>query len=83
MTIGSRPQQLQTFGTVPERYDVNWYSAFLAQLTRRLGLLSGPFTVQPQLLLQSPDGTIWKITVNNSGVVSGVVATRGDVQPPV
>jgi hypothetical protein len=56
--------------------------AMIAQLTRKLGLLAGPYTIQPQLLLQSPAGTVWQITVSDTGVISASVATHG-VQPPV
>lgn len=82
MTIrGSNPSS-PSFGAAPQQYSQAWASALMAQLSRKLGLLAGPYTVQPQLLLQSPDGTVWQITVSNAGVVSAAVATQG-IQPPV
>lgn len=83
MTAGSKPLPLQAFGIPPQQYDAQWYSSFFAQLTRRLGLLSGPYTIQPQLLLQSPNGTVYQVTVDNSGNISATLATRGNVQPPI
>lgn len=78
---GSNPPA-PNFGAAPQQYSQHWASSLTAHLSRRLGQLAGPYTVQPQLLLQSPDGTVWQITVSNAGVVSAAVATHG-VQPPV
>lgn len=78
---GSQPPA-PSFGAAPQQYNQQWASALLAQLSRRFGLLAGPYTVQPQLLLQSPDGTVWQITVDDTGVISAAVATHG-IQPPV
>ena len=83
MTINSKTLPLQNFGIPPQQYDAQWYSSFFAQLTRRLGLLSGPYTIQPQLLLQSPNGTVYQVTVSDTGVLTAAVATRGNVQPPI
>lgn len=83
MTIPGRPSAAPSFGAPPERYDRGWMSAFTAQLTRRFGLLAGPYTIQPQLLLQSPDGTVWQITVSNAGAITAAVATHGATVPPV
>lgn len=79
----NRPAQGTTFGAAPSSYNQSWQSAFLAQLTRKLGLLAGPYTIQPQIFLQSPNGTVYQVTVDNSGVISATVATRGSIHPPV
>lgn len=78
----TKPSPLPSFGTVPVKYDGAWFSAFTAQLSRRLGLLSGPYTVQPQLLLQSPNGTVYQVTVSNAGVLTTAVAAT-DVPSPI
>ena len=78
----TKPTPMPSFGTVPVRYDGAWFSAFTAQLSRRLGLLAGPYTVQPQLLLQAPNGTVYQITVNNSGALTTAVANT-DAPSPV
>jgi hypothetical protein len=84
MTTNIKPVAIQSFGAVPVKYDGAWYSLFVAQVARRLNLLSGPYTVQPQLLLQSPDGKAWKITISNSGVLNTPEEVqRGDVLPPI
>lgn len=83
MTTNSKPLPLQAFGIPPQQYDAQWYSSFFAQLTRRLGLLGGPYTIQPQLLLQSPNGTVYQITVSDTGTLTTAVATRSNVQPPI
>lgn len=82
MTIQGTPSPPPQFSAAPSAYNQPWQSAFLAQLSRRLGLLAGPYTIQPQLLLQSPDGTVWQVTVDNTGILTTAVATRG-IQPPV
>ena len=83
MTTATKPSPLPAFGAPPVKYDVGWYSAFIAQLTRKLGLLAGPNTIQPQLLLQSPNGTVYQITVSDTGTISAAVATRGTIHPPI
>jgi len=79
----SVPLPQPSFGTVPRQYDPTYFSAFMSLLSRRLSLLAGPNIVQQQLLLQAPNGTVYQVTVNNSGVITTTVATRGDVQPPI
>jgi hypothetical protein len=71
-----------SFGAAPQQYNQQWAASLTAQLARRLGLLAGPYTIQPQLLLQSPDGTVWQVTVSNAGAITATVATHG-IQPPV
>jgi hypothetical protein len=82
MTV-SKPLPQPSFGIVPRQYDATYYSAFMSLLSRRLSLLAGPNTVQQQILLQAPDGTVYEVTVNNSGVLTTAVATRGTIQPPI
>lgn len=79
----SVPLPQPSFGTVPRQYDATYFSSFMSLLSRRLSLLAGPNIVQQQILLQAPDGKVWQITVNNSGVLTPVLATRGTVQPPI
>lgn len=82
MTIRGTQPPAPSFGAPPQQYTQQWASALLAQLSRKLGLLAGPNTIQPQLLLQSPDGTVWQVTVSNAGAISAAIATHG-IQPPV
>lgn len=82
MTV-NRPPQTASFGAAPSKYDQGWQSSFLAQLSRRLGLLAGPYTIQPQIFLQSPNGTVYQVTVDNTGTLSAAVASRGSIHPPV
>lgn len=82
MTISPRPVPAPSFGTPPDRYDGSWFSAFLALLTRRMALLAGPNTIQPQIMLQSPNGTVFVVTVSDTGTLTTTVATRGTVPPP-
>lgn len=81
MTSG-KPLPLPTFGAAPKQYDQLWQSTFLSLLTRRLSLLAGPNTIQPQILLQSPNGTVYAVTVKDDGTLERTIATRGTVQPP-
>lgn len=83
MAIKGNQSPAPSFGAAPQQYSQSWASALTAQLSRRLGLLAGPYTVQPQLLLQSPDGTVWQITVDNAGVVTAAPASHGTIIPPV
>ena len=79
----SVPLPQPSFGVVPRQYDPSYFSSFMSLLSRRLSLLAGPNIVQQQILLQAPNGTVYEVTVNNAGVISTTVATRGDVQPPI
>lgn len=76
------PPPISSFGSVPPKYDAGWFSAFTAQISRRLGLLAGPYTVQPQLLLQAPNGKVYQVTVDDSGMLSTSVANT-DTPPPL
>ena len=83
MTTNTKPAAPVVFSPAPSGYNQQWTSSFLAALQRKLGLLAGPYTIQPQLLLQSSDGTVWQVTVDNAGVISAAVATRGQIVPPL
>lgn len=83
MTTVNRPAAPVAFSPAPSSYNQQWQSTFNAQLQRRIGLLAGPYTIQPQLLLQSPDGTVWQVTVSNAGALTVAQATHGSISPPV
>jgi hypothetical protein len=82
MTIRGIQTPQPSFGSAPQQYSQQWAAALLAQLARRLGLLAGPYTVQPQLLLQSPDGTVWQVTVSNAGAITAAVASPSQEERP-
>jgi hypothetical protein len=79
----TKPTPLPSFGVVPRAYDPGYFTAFMSQLARKLSTLAGPNIVQQQILLQAPNGTVYEVTINNSGVLTQTVATRGTVQPPI
>lgn len=83
-TPANRPLPLPTFGNAPQQYDQQWMSALLAALSRKIGLLAGPNTIQQQILLQSPDGTVYAVTVDNTGTLVRTVVDRSNphIQPP-
>lgn len=83
MTTSTKPTPLPSFGIVPNEYDSRWYSAFVAQISRRISLLAGPYTIQPQLLLQAPNGSVYKVVVDNSGNLSATAVARGDIPAPL
>lgn len=83
MTTSTKPIPLPSFGIVPKEYDSAWYSAFVAQLSRRISLLAGPYTIQPQLLLQAPNGSVFKVVVDNSGNLTAQAVARGDIPAPL
>lgn len=83
MTTATKPTPLPSFGVVPSQYDQQYFTSFVSILSRRLANLAGPNTVQQQILLQSPNGTVYQVTVDNTGTIQTTVATRGVVQPPI
>lgn len=83
MSVSTKPTPFPSFGAAPTKYDPVWMTSFLSQLARRVGLLAGPNTIQPQILLQAPNGTVYEVTVSNSGVLTTTAATRGTIQPPI
>ena len=82
MATNVKPAAPFTFSPAPSQYNQQWQSAFLASLQRKIGLLAGPYTIQPQLLLQSPNGTVWQVTVSDLGALVVTQAVHG-VQPPI
>lgn len=83
MTTPTKPTPLPSFGVVPRAYDAGYFTSFMSILARRLSTLAGPNIVQQQILLQSPNGTVYEVTVDNAGVITTAVATRGTIQPPI
>lgn len=83
MTTPTKPTAFPSFGAAPTKYDPIWMASFLSQLARRVGLLAGPNTIQPQILLQAPNGKVYEVTVSNSGDLTTTEATRGTIQPPI
>jgi hypothetical protein len=83
MSVPFKPTPQPSFGVVPRTYDPGYFTSFMALLARRLSNLAGPNTVQQQILLQSTDGTVYEVTVSNTGVLTTTIATRGTIQPPL
>lgn len=51
----------------PERYDPGYFSRALATITRLVGATINPQEAVSSLLLQSPNGNVYKVSVDNSG----------------
>lgn len=78
----------RSFGSPPEQYSQQWFLSFTSQLMRRLSLLSGPYEAQQSFLMQSPDNRVWRITIDNSGVIQRTlvdvsVDTTRKERPPI
>jgi hypothetical protein len=83
VTIKGNPVPAPTFSPPPSQYNQQWQSTFNASLQRKLGLLAGPWTVQPQVLLQSPNGGTWQVTVSDAGTLTATQITDHGKQPPL
>jgi hypothetical protein len=57
------------FAPTPNTYSANWMTQTLDVLRRATLPVLTSNTAAPQLLLQSPDGAVWRITIGNDGTI--------------
>lgn len=55
------------------REDQNFINELIGALQRELDRRMTVDTAQPELLLFSPDGSVWSVTVNNAGAVTTTI----------
>lgn len=61
------------FPKVPQRVDVRYLSNVLDTIREGFRQVNSRRYAQDRLLLRSPNGTVYELTVDNSGVVGTVV----------
>jgi phenylpyruvate tautomerase PptA (4-oxalocrotonate tautomerase family) len=64
----------------PARYDPEQARQLVAQLTRAFARVLSTETASPYLLLTSPDQSVWKVTIDDTGALAAVKLPKG--QPP-
>lgn len=79
--MSTTPAAGSQFSPAPSNYSASWMATFLGQLTRRLSNLSGPWDAQPFVHLSSPNGTVYRVSVSDTGVLSTSVADRSQPRP--
>lgn len=79
--MSTTPAPGAQFSPAPGSYSASWTNMLLGQLTRRLGNLTGPWDAQPFVHLVSPNGTVYRVSVSDAGVLSTSVADRSQPRP--
>jgi hypothetical protein len=59
-----------TLPPAPPNYDPGYFTRALSEISRFLGEAVTRFEAAPSLLLQSPGGKVYKLTVDDAGVVT-------------
>lgn len=54
----------------PPAYDPGYFTRALSEISRAVGETVNRFEAAPSLLLQSPAGKVYKLTVDDAGVVT-------------
>jgi len=57
----------------PVQYDQAWFSLFLSQLRQALGYSVKTNEAAGRVILRSPDGQAWAVTIDNSGALQTTV----------
>lgn len=61
------------FSIPPQDYNQAWFAQFLAQLRQTLNFCVKTNEQAGRVILRSPDGQSWAVTVDNSGTLSATV----------
>ena len=59
--------------TPPNNYEQSWASLVVQQIQQAFGFCVKSNEAAGRVILRSPDGQVWAITVDNSGALSATV----------
>lgn len=66
----------------PERYEVSYFARVLNNLNRAIGAAVLKDQAVSSVLLQSPDGSVYKVEVDNSGNLTTTAVPLGQQGSP-
>lgn len=76
------PAPNQTLPTPPERYEPSYFARTLNSLNRMISAAVLKDTAVTSVLLQSPDGNVYKVEVDNAGNLSTTAVPLGQQGSP-
>lgn len=65
----------------PQNYSPGFMSSVLSAIRRLYRLV--PFTVMPHIHLSAPNGTVYRVSVDNTGTLTTAVADKNGPRPPL
>lgn len=71
-----------TFPPVPTSYDNGYFNRAFATFTQAINQSIRKIEATDSLLLQAPDGSVWKVTVDNSGNLTTESVALGQTGAP-
>ena len=66
----------------PAAYDAGYFTRSLAMIDRLLGQAVLRFEAAPAVLLQSPNGSVYKVTVSDAGTLTTTAVPLGQQGSP-
>jgi len=71
-----------TFPPVPPSYDSGYFTRAFVTFTQSINQSIRKIEATDSLLLQAPDGSVWKVTVDNSGNLTTASVPLGQTGSP-
>lgn len=71
-----------SFPTPPASYDAAFFNQVLSALKRSLAFGVSRIEAVDSIILQSPNGTPYKITISDEGVITATEVSRGQAGSP-
>lgn len=71
-----------TFPPVPPSYDNGYFNRAFATFSQAVNQSVTKFEAVESILLQAPDGSVWKVTVSNTGTLTTTAVPLGQQGAP-
>jgi len=71
-----------TFPPVPPSYDSGYFNRAFATFTQAINKSVNKIEAVDSILLQAPNGSVWKVTVSNSGTLTTTSVPLGQTGSP-
>jgi len=70
------------FPPVPQSYEVGYFNRAFATFSQAINRSVQKFEAVDGILLQAPDGSVWKVTVSNTGTLTTTAVPLGQQGAP-
>jgi hypothetical protein len=71
-----------TFPPVPPSYDNGYFNRAFATFSQAVNQSVTKFEATESILLQAPNGSVWKVTVGNTGTLTTTAVPLGQTGAP-
>jgi hypothetical protein len=71
-----------TFPPVPATYDAGYFNRAFATFSQAANRSVTRFEAVDGILLQAPDGSVWRVTVSNTGTLTAAAVPLGQQGSP-